>query len=222
GIERTGSAADDSIFWKSHNFIGGYSKFIGRHSLKFGGAYREVGVDFTDRNGSAGYFNITKAFTQRDPFRGESNAGNAIASLLLGYAESGNILAANQLRFVTRYYAGYIQDDFRVRCNFTVNLGLRYEYETDLKERDNQITVGFDRNAPNPLASKVTDPTIRDKVRGGLLFAGVGGNKTHQGDPQLAKFQPRLGFAWTVSPGTVLRGGYGIIFTPPPLVFSPA
>jgi hypothetical protein len=218
GTRLGANAADDSINWKSHNFIGGYSKFIGRHSFKFGGAYREVGVDFTDRNGSAGYFNITKAFTQRDPFRGESNAGNAIASLLLGYAESGNILAANQLRFVTRYYAGYIHDDFRVRSNFTVNLGLRYEYETDLKERDNQITVGFDRNAPNPLASKVTDPALRDRIRGGLLFAGVGGNKTHQGDPQLAKFQPRLGFAWTVSPGTVLRGGYGIFYAPLPAV----
>ena len=222
GIERTGSAADDSIFWKSHNFIGGYSKFIGRHSLKFGGAYREVGVDFTDRNHSAGYFNITKAFTQRDPFRSESNAGNAIASLLLGYPESGDILAANQLRFVTRYYAGYIHDDLRLRSSFTVNLGLRYEFETDLKERDNQITVGFDPNAPNPLASKVTDPALRDRIRGGLLFAGVGGNKTHQGDPQKTKFQPRLGFAWTVTPGTVLRGGYGIFYAPLPLFFPDA
>src|SRR5213594_1117708 len=121
----TASANDDEIFWKSHNFIGSYSKFIGRHSLKFGGAYREVGVDFTDRNGGSGYFGFTKAFTQADPFRSESNSGNAIASLLLGYPENGSILKASQLRFFTRYYAGYIHDDLRLRSNLTVNLGLR-------------------------------------------------------------------------------------------------
>ncbi len=215
-------ATDDSVFWKSHNFIGGYSKFIGRHSFKFGGAYREVAVDFTDRNGSAGSFTITRAFTQRDPQRSESNAGNAIASLLLGYPESGSILVSAPVRFLTRYYAGYIHDDLRLKSNFTVNLGLRYELETDLKERDNHITVGFDRTAPNPLAAKITDPALRDKIRGGLLFAGVGGNKTHQGDPQKTKFQPRIGFAWTAARETVIRGGYGIFYAPLPLFYPGA
>ncbi len=222
GVTVSANALDDEIFWKSHNFIGGYSKFIGRHSLKFGGAYREVGVDFTDRNGGSGSYIFTKAFTQADPLRAESNSGNAIASLLLGYPESGSILKASQLRFFTRYYAGYIHDDLRLRSNLTVNLGLRYEFETDLKERDNRLTVGFDRTAPNPVAAKIADPALRDRIRGGLLFAGVGGNKTHQGDPQKTKFQPRVGFAWTVTPGTVVRGGYGIFYAPLPLFFPDA
>ena len=110
----------------------------------------------------------------------------------------------------------------RLKSNFTVNLGLRYELETDLKERDNHITVGFDRTAPNPLAAKITDPALRDKIRGGLLFAGVGGNKTHQGDPQKTKFQPRIGFAWTAARETVIRGGYGIFYAPLPLFYPGA
>src|SRR5262249_25944236 len=48
------------------------------------------------------------------------------------------------------------------------------------------------------------------------------GNKTHQGDPQNTKFQPRLGFAWTITPGTVLRGGYGIFYAPLPMFFPEA
>ena len=217
-----GGQGDNDVFWKSHTFVVNYSKSIARHSIKFGGAYRVIGVDFTDRIGSSGGFAFSKTFTQRDPTNLDPiPSGNGIASLLLGYPDSGSILTAAPLRFFTRYYSGYVHDDFRLTPNLTLNAGLRYEYETDLGERDNQITVGFDRTAKNPLADKITDAALRDRIRGGLLYAGAGGNKEHQGDPQKTKFQPRVGFAWRATPKTVLRGGYGIFYAPLPLFFTP-
>src|SRR5262249_31919641 len=66
----------------------------------------------------------------------------------------------------------------------------------------------------NPAVSKIADPALRDRIRGGLMYAGVNGNKTHQGDPQKLSFQPRFGFAWRAANDTVIRGGYGIFFAP--------
>src|SRR2546425_6848793 len=66
----------------------------------------------------------------------------------------------------------------------TLFRSLRYEFETDLKERDNRLTVGFDRTAPNPVAAKIADPALRDRIRGGLLFAGVGRSEEHTSELQ--------------------------------------
>jgi hypothetical protein len=108
-----------------------------------------------------------------------------------------------------RAYSGYLQDDVRVRDDLTLNLGFRYEYESGLKEQENRFTVAFDRNAVSPLAAMTGLP-----LRGGLRFAGVDGAPDYQGDPLKWKFSPRLGAAWTVNPRTVLRGGYGLFWSP--------
>jgi trimeric autotransporter adhesin len=205
--------------WVSHNFLANYAKLIGRHDVRVGGAYRQIGVNFTDNSESTGVFSFDKVFTQSNPTSAASGEGNAIASLLLGYPASGRLTTPAPFRFFTRYYSGYIQDDFRMTHNLTFNAGVRYEYETDLMEKDNHIVVGFDRNATNPVAAKVTDPTIKDRIRGGLMYAGVNSNPRHQGDPQKLGFQPRFGLAYQVTPRTVIRAGYGIFFAPLQLFF---
>jgi len=107
-----------------------------------------------------------------------------------------------------RYYAGYLQDDFRLSPSLTLNLGLRYEYEEGLQEKQNRFTVGFDPNVRNPVSDEVGM-----ELKGGLIFAGVNGASTHQGKPSTAKFGPRAGFAWNAGK-FVVRGGYGIFYAP--------
>ena len=106
------------------------------------------------------------------------------------------------------YYAGYAQDDLRVNPKLTVNLGLRYEFEQGLQEKDNGLTVGFDRERPWP----VQVPGLA--LKGGLMYAGVDGYPTHQSDPSKTKFAPRVGFAWSPNSKTVVRGGYGLFYAP--------
>ena len=89
-----------------------------------------------------------------------------------------------------------------------LNFGLRYEFEQGLQEKDNQITVGFDRDRDFP----VQVPGLN--LRGGLMYAGEDGYPTHQSDPSATKFAPRVGFAYSLNERTVLRGGYGLFFAP--------
>jgi hypothetical protein len=198
----------------SKTYVGSYSKFVGRHNIRTGGGYRELDVNFTDNGTATGTFSFDKTFTQQSPTLAVARQGDAIASMLLGYPISASLTTATPLRYFSRYYSAFVQDDFRASSRLTLNVGLRYEFETDMQERQNQTTVGFDRTVLNTAAAKIADPALKDRIRGGLMYAGVNGNKTHQGDPQKLGFQPRFGFAYGVARDTVIRGGYGIFFSP--------
>ena len=156
-----------------------------------------------------GTFTFTSAFTQGpNPNVGGTATGDAIASLLLGFPASGafNIGTPNDL--YTHYVGGYIQDDFRLRSNVSVNFGVRYDFERGLTERNNAFTVGFDRERAFPIEA----PGLT--LKGGLMYAGVDGYPTHQGNPSKLNFGPRAGIAWSLGADTVLRGGYGLFWAP--------
>ena len=192
----------------SHNFNASVSKLVGSHTLKAGGEYRLIGMELFARGQPSGNFDFTPGFTRGpNPLVGGTTA-NALASFLLGYPATGDITVAAPSDFYIHYYAGYAQDDYRVTPNLTLNFGLRYEFEQGLQEKDNRITVGFDRDRVFP----VQVPGLN--LRGGLMYAGEDGYPTHQSDPSTTKFAPRGGFAYSLNERTVLRGGYGLFFAP--------
>ena len=96
-------------------------------------------------------------------------------------------------------YAGYLQDDWRISPRLTLNLGLRYEMVTVLKERQGKIT-----NLAN-----ITDPLPHcgQEIRGCASGAGP-----YYSNPTTKNFEPRLGFAWdpTGTGKTAIRGGFAI------------
>ena len=92
--------------------------------------------------------------------------------------------------------SGYVQDDWHVRSNLTFNLGVRYDVFTPFTDKYNHIS-NF-------------DPTTAT-----LLVAGVNGVSRTAGVPtDYSNFAPRLGFAYTAGPGTVIRGGFGMAWFP--------
>jgi hypothetical protein len=204
-----GSAAPNVRRWYSNNLLIGASQLRGRHSLKAGFDFRRLALDFYNIGQASGSFTFTRGFTQGpNPNAATTAGGNELASLLLGTASSATAQLATPLSVYINYYGGYLQDDFRVNSKLTLNLGLRYEYEQGLQERDNQITVGFDPSATFPVQVAGLN------VRGGLLFAGVNGNPTEQVRPQKNRFGPRVGFAYAWNEKTTIRGGYGILWAP--------
>ena len=137
---------------------GSVSKFVGRHTFKFGADFRRISAFTLTYGDASGDFRFDKEWTQSDPFVARSNEGNGFASFLLGLPSGnpGNVSSApvsTPLDAFIHYYAAYAQDDFRLNSKLTLNFGLRYEYEAGLREKENRFTVAFDRNAVSPLAA---------------------------------------------------------------------
>ena len=186
------------------------SKLWGRHTLKFGGSYRRIGLKNTSFGQSSGEFFFDGQFTGGpDPLNATTADEHALAAFLLGAPSYGDITVATPNDFYIDYYGGYVQDDFRINSDLTLNMGLRYEFEQGLQEKTNSFTVGFDRDRPWPFQIPGGP-----ELKGGLQYAGVDGYPTHQSDPSQTKFSPRVGFAWSIDPKTVVRGGYGLFWAP--------
>ena len=127
------------------------TKTLRSHTLKTGFEFRVVQFNTLQTADASNNFAFTSAFTQGpNPAQASATAGDALASFLLGTSASGNVTPSPALALQTRYYGGFIQDDWKATSRLTLNLGLRYEYETPRKDRYNQLT-NFDYNAVPPL-----------------------------------------------------------------------
>ena len=114
-----------------------------------------------------------------------------------------------------------MQDDWRISSKLTLNLGLRWEIETALTERNDKSVSGFDYGYVQPIEGTVqaryaalNDPALKAlvpqlSVKGGLMFAGVDGSSRLYETPKNT-FLPRFGFAYQWNPQTVIRGGIGL------------
>ena len=193
----------------SRNFLASVSKFVGRHNFTFGFDYRAIHTDFLNLSNTAGLFAFNGVFTQQYPTKTNST-GLDFADALLGYPASGNVNTATKLYTHVNYWAGYIQDDYRATDKLTLNLGLRYEFETGIYEDNDNWVVGFDRFTTNPLASSVTGVT----PKGVIQYARTNGNGSMCCNPSVTKFGPRIGFAYQLDSKTTLRGGSGIFYAP--------
>lgn len=213
-----GSWSNNDIQWTSREVAGTYSQFVGNHTLRYGGQWRRMGLHSVSfANGLQ--LEFARKFTQGpNPTAPAAGSGSAMADLLLGIPDEGKVTIADAADVYIDYFGGFIQDDWRPTPNLVLNLGLRVERETGLQEEENGLTVGWDRENPFPIqvaAPPVLEGTLPGfPLRGGLMYAGVDGNPTHQWDPPTVKLGPRVGFAYTVNPETVVRGGYAVFWAP--------
>ena len=210
--------------WYSRSANGSLSKIIGTHTMKFGADWRKIGLDFFSPGNGAGFFEFDKDITSSNGGNSSTTDGNAVAAFLLGLpsalsSRQSSITISTPVQLYTSYFGGYAQDDWRVNSKLTINYGLRLEHETGMAEKNNAFTVGFDRSATNALSTVTlpADPLAgvgARTVTGGLMYAGVNGNSTTQGNPPKVKASPRVGAAYSIDSKTVLRGGYGIYWAP--------
>jgi hypothetical protein len=202
----TQSYSRDEVF----SLISTWTKLQGSHSIKFGADERFNRINNSSPGGNAfGSFTISPKFTQSDPFTASTanTSGSGMATFLLGLADSGNFGANSPTSIKSSYTGLFIQDDWKITPRFTLNLGVRYELETPFHERYNRQSLRFDPAVALP----ITVPGYN--LKGGILFAGVGGNpRTPPADKN--NFGPRFGFAYNIANNTVIRGGFGIFFGP--------
>jgi hypothetical protein len=205
-----GSWASDDVLYSSQEVNVTVSKLVGNHTFKFGGGYRRIGNDVFAPGPAAGSFAFNPGFTAGpDPTNPDLDTGDSLASLLLGFPAAGDLPRTTAFEYFLDYFGGFVQDDWRVSESIVLNLGLRLEHETGLREKNDTQVVGFDRESPWPV-----QPVEGVTLRGGLMYAGVGGNPTEEGDPTALKWGPRAGLSWSLDESTVLRGGFGLFWVP--------
>jgi len=195
----------------SHTLNATFSKVIGSHSLKVGGEWRVNLINHMQASWQM-HFNFNRGMTAGpDPRRVAANSGFGYASFLLGTGSGGQVVNGLRPAISSKSFGGYIQDDWKFSRKLTINLGLRWDAETGLTERYNRFAV-FDPDVRSPLS----DPSGLD-LRGGWRFPGVdlptGRNLRN---PEWDNIAPRVGIAYEITPGTVVRVGYGVFYAMAP------
>jgi hypothetical protein len=206
----TGLANSPLIADVGHTYVmqSNVSQQRGRHTLKTGADIRLLYGNFFRNTNPSGTFSFSNAWSNGpNALTPAGNTGFPMASFLMGLG-NGSLDNNTGVSIINKYYGFFLQDDFRVSSRLTLNMGLRYEFETPRTERYDRATRGFDVNATSPLRP------FGQTYRGGLVYAGVNGVDRGIYNPDRNNFAPRFGFAYTLTPKTVLRGGYAIHYIP--------
>ncbi|MGA7908020.1 MAG: hypothetical protein WCA16_11490, partial [Candidatus Sulfotelmatobacter sp.] len=171
----------------------------GRHTVRVGGEVR--GLQFSVLNPATSpaydFYNFQTAFQPNDP----NLTGNPVASFLLGAPNEESLTINSHFpRWNQKYYALYVQDDFKLRRNLTLNLGLRWDVDTPRHEATG--------------AQSVLDLTAANSATPGFPGALAYGSNATGATTYHKDFGPRLGFAYSpdAMPNTVFRGGYSIYY----------
>jgi Carboxypeptidase regulatory-like domain len=188
---------------RQEQFVDDFSWVRGRHALQFGFEARRSFDQDILRNSISGSFTFA---TQPTGLPSNASTGNSIASLLVGFPSSFTELATETLQRYSWYYAAFVQDDWTVSQSLTLNVGLRWEVDTPMRDEHNRMN-SFDPSQINPVSG----------TPGVVTFLGVNGYPTSPYPLDWNNFGPRFGFAWKAfgSDRTVLRGGFGIFFAHP-------
>jgi hypothetical protein len=207
----------------SHTVGATLNKALSKHSLKGGVEMRIYREDSrSTANAQAGQYQFTNAYTRQNSASGTDYQGlQNYAAFLLGLPSTTSILRASDYSEYSKTWGFFVHDDWRVSSKLTLNIGLRYEVETPLTERNNKSVSGFDFDYVQPIQAAaqanyaaLNDPALKGlvpqlSVKGGLKFAGVDGSNRLYSAPKNT-FLPRFGFAYEVDPKTVIRGGAGL------------
>ena len=198
GYPEIGYSSNNAVFkWvtDSAQIVDNFSVVRARHTLKAGLTIQLRQMTTTQWGQPDGAYTFSGQFSAPVPLSATSRF-NALADLLLGYPSSYTVQTTPFSPHLSYTHMGYyFQDDWRMTDSLTANVGLRWEYFGRPVERDDRI-ASF------------------DLATGQQVFPGQNGYPRSLVDPDYKDFAPRVALAWSVGNRTVLRGGYGIFYTP--------
>lgn len=189
-----------------------YTWIKGKHSMKFGYEYQAVNTEVNDFNPSYGQDNYNGQFA-KDPTTNNGNPLNTavaagaptlsaqlqqarnLADFMFGNRSQYSLTTYAIVNLRQRYNFMYFQDDFKLSPKLTINAGLRYEIVTPQYEENNRLS-NFD---------PATNTLIHARSGGTYSRALV--------NTPMNNLAPRFGFAYSADDKTVIRGGYGIVYT---------
>ena len=197
-----GSGASNHDRDRSWVFSEGLTWQKNRHTVKFGGDFRRQMYNNYSPGKLSGNYTFKGAFSSVTP--NATGSGFGLADLMIGAPATASLsLNDYTYRLNINSAAAFIQDDYKVLSNLTVNLGLRWEWDGPYSEANNQF-ASFNPDIVNHVTGNLGD----------VQFAGRNGAPTHFSPNIYHDFLPRIGFSWNPMRDTVLRGGYGIYRLP--------
>ncbi len=204
---------------KTIQFVDNFSWIMGQHSVKFGGELRRVLYDQIGGVVTRGRFNYDGRYTRQPLLPAAQRGGAAFADFLLGHMNnSESQVGAPIADFRSNYYAVYLQDNWKVTPNVTIDAGLRWEYDqpfTDKFDKIVNIDYVWDNSRPPVFVRTGTGDPYEDNPPfnlGAIPYVRDGRFGRGAYKPDYNDFAPRLGVAWAVDDKTVVRGGGGIYY----------
>ena len=187
------------------NYSTSFSWTKGQHTLKAGASQQLFYNNFFQPNYPNGYFSFNQFVTSQSPFdTGNGVQGNDFASLLVGWGDPGGsgINVTQSVADKSSETAFYVQDDWRATSKLTLNLGLRYQWDTPYTERHNNSQFS-DFTGDSGISVAGYSGTLK----GTTIFAS---SKKRTVPTDFSDIDPRIGFAYMVNEKSVIRGGAGI------------
>ena len=172
----------------------------------------------TQNSGQIMTFSAGDTFTRQDYSRSDGLSGYGLASWLLGLPTSGTVNINMFPIYMYKYYAPWLQYDWKLSRKLTVNMGVRWDANMPPQERFDRMNRGFDKTIVSPANALIDQskyPYIKFPILGGIQFAGTDGASRYATNPYYRTFQPRIGAAYSLGRGTVIRGGWGRYFLNP-------
>ena len=173
----------------------------GKHILHFGGEFLIYQNNSTSwGNITAGTFGYNGSYTSEGVASGLGSQGLSYADFLLGQTQAWNANVTPEPGGRLKLPQLFGQDDWKLRPNLTINLGLRYQIQTGWSEvRGNEAS--FDPTVPNAATGTL----------GAIWYGSTAANgRGRVQNGVYTTFLPRLGFAYQLDPNTVIRGGFGL------------
>jgi hypothetical protein len=217
---------------QSWQLLGTWTRVQGAHTLKTGFDGRQYRLSTITYAESSGGFN----FGSNSWVRASSTASTAVAmgqdmaQFLLGLPDQGFYDVNTTGSWYQHYYSGFVQDDWRLRSNLTVNIGLRFDRDQPYQEKYARTVDGFATGTQNPVGPAAIAayslnpstllPANAFAVNGGLTYPSGGDKAVYNSTSHLVS--PRVGLAW--SPGklhgkAVIRAGFGMFVSPATIAY---
>lgn len=219
-------------------FDADFTKSKGRHNIEFGGEIGEYNFADPQPGGNPnGSFTFGTSVTQYNPTKRNVlpgiTDGNSLAGLLLGYPTSGGIDWTSTEMEDTPMWDLYAQDNVRVTHRLTMNIGIRYDVQRGLRDRYNRLNRGLCISCVNPLTNNPVyqanlaadtpawlkygftpaEISALSTLYGTIQFPGVNGQTRDAYNTDWRDIGPRIGFAYQINPKTVVRGGWGWMYS---------
>lgn len=225
GLSDSGAQCCSPVQEHANNseLLDNFTKIAGNHALKVGFQFQKIRSGYAASGFPRGWYQYTGFFTSNV---GAPLTGYGAADFLADYQTTNALSTIVNLQQFRWYRSGYFQDDWKITPRLTLNLGLRYDnFQPFTDKHDNQAnfvitskglnSAGLGTGTAEFQVPKGSSATFNSSLTS--LFAQDNISITRSGNRALAtgqsmNFAPRVGFAFSVTPKTVVRGAYGLFY----------